>query len=63
MSTRNKLIDEVLRNMEEWLSGNEGVYRRKKGYGLNYGAMRMEEVVMPKEHVSFMENLARLAAR
>ena len=65
MATRSKLIGEVLENVEGWLYGkdSEGSYRRKKNYGLNYRPLQLNEVVMPKEQVAFMESLARLAAR
>ena len=65
IATRNKLVGDVLENMEAWLYGkdSEGSYKRKKNYGLNYRPVQMNEVVMPKEQVAFMESLARLAAR
>ena len=65
MATRGKLVSEVLDNMEEWLSTrSEGsVYKRRKNYGLNYGPMKVHEISMPREHVSFMETLAKLAAK
>ena len=51
--------------MENWIDSREGPdkYRRKKNYNLNYGALQMQEVTMPREHVLFMESLARLTAK
>ena len=65
MATRNKLIGEVFDNMEDWLSNrNEGeAYRRRRNYGLNYGPLKLHEVNMPKEHIAFMESLAKLASK
>jgi hypothetical protein len=64
-ATRAKLIGEVLENMEDWLYGrdSEVAYRRRKNYNLNYGPLLMHETVMPREHVAFMETLAKLAAK
>ena len=42
MATRNKLINEALENMEDWLSNREvgDPYRRRRNYGLNYGPLK-----------------------
>lgn len=64
ITTRNKLFDDVFDNLESWLNNREGEhYRRRKNYNLNYGSLQIHEVSMPKEHVAFMENLARLAIK